>query len=43
MASTSSIILNSSGESGHPGLGPGFSGEAFSFSPLSIRFAVGLS
>ena len=43
VASTSSIILNSSGESGHPGLGPGFSGKAFSFSPLSIRFAVGLS
>ena len=36
-------VLNSSGESGHPCLIPDFSGKAFSFSPLSIIFAVGLS
>ena len=36
-------MLNKSGESGHPCLVPDFSEEAFSFSLLSIVFAVGLS
>ena len=35
-------LLNSSGESGHPCLIPGFTGNAFSFLPLRIMFAVGL-
>uniref|UniRef100_A0A8D1U1P4 Uncharacterized protein n=1 Tax=Sus scrofa TaxID=9823 RepID=A0A8D1U1P4_PIG len=43
VARTSSIMLNNSGESGHPCLVPDLSGKAFSFSPLSIKFAVGLS
>ena len=43
VARTSKTMLNSSGESGHPCLVPDFSGKAFSFSPLSIIFAVGLS
>ena len=40
---TSKIRLNSSGESGHPCLVPDFRGNAFTFSPLRIVFAVGLS
>ena len=43
MAKTSKTMLNSSGESGHPCLVPDFRGNAFSFSPLRIMFAVGLS
>ena len=43
VARTSDTVLKSSGESGHPCLVPDFSGKAFSFSPLSILFAVGLS
>ena len=43
MAKTSKTVLNSSGESGHPCLVPDFRGNAFSFSPLRIMFAVGLS
>ena len=36
-------MLNSSGESGHRCLVPDLRGNAFSFSPLRIMFAVGLS
>ena len=43
VAKTSKTMLNSSGESGHPCLVPAFRGNAFSFSPLRIMFAVGLS
>ena len=43
VAKTSKIMLNSSGESGHPCLIPDFRGNAFSFSPLRTMFAVGLS
>ena len=42
VAKTSKTMLNSSGESGHPCLAPDFRGNAFSFSPLRIMFAVGL-
>ena len=40
---TSRTMLNNSGESGHPCLVPDVRGNAFSFSPLRIMFAVGLS
>ena len=40
---TSKAMLNSSDETGHPCLVPDFRGNAFSFSPLKIMFAVGLS
>ena len=43
VAETSRIMLNNSGESGHPCLVPDLRGNAFSFSPLRIMFAVGLS
>ena len=43
VARTSKMMLKSSGESGHACLLPAFSGKAFSFSPLSIIFAVVLS
>uniref|UniRef100_A0A8D1FH04 Uncharacterized protein n=1 Tax=Sus scrofa TaxID=9823 RepID=A0A8D1FH04_PIG len=43
VARTPNTMLNSSGESGHPCLVLDFSGKAFSFSPFSIIFAVGLS
>ena len=43
VAKTSKTMLNSSGESGHPCLGPDLRGNAFNFSPLRIMFAVGLS
>ena len=33
-------MLSSSGESGHPFLVPDFRGNAFSFSPLRIMFAM---
>jgi hypothetical protein len=35
--------LNRSGDSGHPFLVPDFRGNGFSFSPLSMRLATGLS
>ena len=43
VAKTSKTMLNSSCESGHPCLVSNFRGNAFSFSPLRIMFAVGLS
>ena len=43
MAGTSNTMLNNSGESGHPCLVPDLRGNAFSFSPLRMMFAVGLS
>ena len=43
VASTSNTMLNKSGDSGHPCLVPDFSQKTFSFSPLNIIFAVGLS
>ena len=43
MAKTSKTMLKSSGESGLPCLLPDFRGNAFSFSPVRIMFAVGLS
>ena len=43
VAQTSKMLLNSSGESGHPCLVPDFRGNAFNFSPLRVMFAVGLS
>ena len=43
VAKTSRTMLNNSGESGHPCLVPDLRGNAFSFSPLRIMFAVGLS
>jgi hypothetical protein len=36
-------MLNRSGESGHPCLIPDFKGNGFSFSPLTMMLAVGLS
>jgi len=36
-------MLNNSGENGHPCLVPDLRGNAFSFSPLRIMFAVVLS
>ena len=43
VAKTSRTMFNSSRESGHPCLVPNFTGNAFSFLPLRIMFAVGLS
>ena len=43
MARTPKAMLNKSGESGHPCLVPDFRGNAFSFSPLRMMLAVGLS
>ena len=40
---TSRTMLNNSGESEHPCLVPDLRGTTFSFSPLRIMFAVGLS
>ena len=43
VAGTSKTMLNKSGKSGHPCLVPDLGGNAFSFSPLSMMLAVGLS
>ena len=43
MARTSKPMLNNSGESGHACLVPDPRGNAFSFSPFTMMFAVGLS
>ena len=43
MAKTSKTMLNKSGKSGHTCLVPDLRGNAFSFSPLRMMFAVGLS
>jgi hypothetical protein len=43
LARNSSTMLNRSGDSGHPCLVPDFRENGFSFSPLSIMLAVGLS
>ena len=42
VARTSKTMLKNSGESGHPCLIPDLKGNAFSFSPLRIMFAVSL-
>ena len=43
VARTSNIMLNRSGERGHPCLVPDLSGKALSFCPLSMMLAVGIS
>ena len=43
VARTYKTMLNNSGESGHPCLVPDLRGNAFSFSPLRMMFAVALS
>ena len=43
VAWNSKTMLNKSGKSGHPCLVPDLRGNAFSFSPLSMMLAVGLS
>jgi hypothetical protein len=43
LARNSRNILNRSGESGHPCHFPEFRGNGFSFSPLSMMLAIGLS
>ena len=43
VARTSRTMLNNSGENGHLCLVPHLRRNAFSFSPLRIMFAVGLS
>ena len=43
VAKTSKTMLNNSGESGQPCLVPDLRGSGFSFSPLRMMLAVGLS
>ena len=43
IARTPKTMLNESGQSGHPCLVPDFRGNTFSFSPLRMMLAVGLS
>ena len=43
MARSCTTVLNNSGKCGHPCLVPDLRGNALSFSPLRIMFAVGLS
>ena len=43
VARPSRTMMNNSGECGHPCLIPDLRGNAFSFSPLRIMFAVSLS
>ena len=43
VAGTSNTMLNMSGKSGHPCLVPDLKGNIFSFCPLSMMLAVGLS
>ena len=43
VARTSNTMVNRSGESGQPCLVPDLSGKDFSFCPLSMMLAVGLS
>ena len=43
VAKTSKTMLNNSGESGQPCLVPDIRGNGFSFSPLRMMLAVGLS
>ena len=43
MARTAKTRLNNRDENEHPCLVPDLRGDAFSFSPLRIMFAVGLS
>ena len=43
VARTSKTTMNNSGESGHPCLVPDLRENVFSFSPLRMMFAVGLS
>ena len=43
VARNSKTMLNNSGESGHPCLVPDLRGNALSFSPLRMMFAVGFS
>ena len=43
LARTSKTMLNNNSESGYPCLVPDLTGNSFSFPPLRITFAVGLS
>jgi hypothetical protein len=43
LSRNSTAVLNKSGESGHPCLSPDFRGNSFSFSPLGMMLAIGLS